>query len=178
MVDSESIGIGPIDSRTPVFLFTDVVGSARLWNKHPEAMSLALRQHDEILRSSIAAHRGILFTSAGDSFAAAFPDVADAVAAALEARTRMAKAEWGEVGRLGVRYAVHKGLAEFRDGDYLGPEVNRCAGLLEIADADMVVVSATVAADLHDDLLLEELREAVLDGFESPELVYTIGTGI
>lgn len=93
MVDSESTGIGPFDSRTPVFLFTDVVGSARLWNEHPEAMSLALRQHDEILRSSIAAHRGILFTSAGDPFAAAFLDVADAVAAALEARKRMAQGE-------------------------------------------------------------------------------------
>lgn len=82
------------------------------------------------------------------------------------------------MGRLGMRYALHKGLAEFRDGDYLGPEVNRCAGLLEIAGADMVVVSGIVAADLHDYPLLSELGEAVLDGFESPELVYTIGIGI
>jgi class 3 adenylate cyclase len=32
------------------FPFTDVDGSARLWEQHPEAMRDALARHDEILR--------------------------------------------------------------------------------------------------------------------------------
>ena len=35
---------------TVTFLFTDLEGSTRLWQEHPEAMKGALARHDEILR--------------------------------------------------------------------------------------------------------------------------------
>ena len=39
---------------TVTFLFTDIEGSTRLWEQHPEAMRAALARHDALLR---AAHR-------------------------------------------------------------------------------------------------------------------------
>jgi class 3 adenylate cyclase len=36
-------------SGTVTFLFTDIEGSTRLWEEHPEAMSQALARHDTIL---------------------------------------------------------------------------------------------------------------------------------
>ena len=35
---------------TVTFLFTDIEGSTRLWEEHPEAMRQALARHDSLLR--------------------------------------------------------------------------------------------------------------------------------
>ena len=60
---------------TVTFLFTDIEGSTRLWEQHPEAMGAALARHDALLGAAIAAHRGYVFKTVGDAFCAAFgPD--------------------------------------------------------------------------------------------------------
>src|SRR5262249_35315859 len=38
------------------FLFTDIEGSTRLWEQHPDAMPVVLSRHDAILRQSVASH--------------------------------------------------------------------------------------------------------------------------
>jgi class 3 adenylate cyclase len=38
---------------TVTFLFTDLVGSTRLWEEHPEAKRRSLTRHDEILRAAV-----------------------------------------------------------------------------------------------------------------------------
>jgi class 3 adenylate cyclase len=40
-------------SGTVTFLFTDIEGSTRLWEEHPEAMRQTLLQHDDLLRACI-----------------------------------------------------------------------------------------------------------------------------
>jgi len=56
------------------FLFTDIEGSTRLWEEHPDAMRQALAQHDDLLRSCIESHGGHVFKTMGDAFCAAFPN--------------------------------------------------------------------------------------------------------
>ncbi len=65
------------------FLFTDVEGSTRLWEEQPDEMAAALARHDEILTTAIEGHGGYVFTTAGDSFSAAFQSALAAVLAAL-----------------------------------------------------------------------------------------------
>ena len=43
---------------TVTFLFTDLEGSTRLWEEHPDAMRGALARHDEILRDAVEKHDG------------------------------------------------------------------------------------------------------------------------
>jgi hypothetical protein len=43
---------------TVTFLFTDLEGSTRLWEEHPEAMQGALARHDEILRDAVESMGG------------------------------------------------------------------------------------------------------------------------
>ena len=69
-----------VPSGTVTFLFTDVEGSTRLWEGHRAAMEASLARHDELLRSSIEAHGGYVFSTAGDAFSAAFATSGDAVA--------------------------------------------------------------------------------------------------
>ena len=47
-----------VPSGTVTFLFTDIEGSTRLWERAPDAMRAALGRHDSILRSTIEAHGG------------------------------------------------------------------------------------------------------------------------
>ncbi len=63
------------------FFFTDVEGSTRLWAVNKDAMSASLLVFDRILRETIESHRGYVFTTAGDSFAAAFARASDGSAA-------------------------------------------------------------------------------------------------
>jgi class 3 adenylate cyclase len=35
---------------TVTFLFTDIEGSTKMWERHPQAMQAALSRHDEILK--------------------------------------------------------------------------------------------------------------------------------
>src|SRR5262249_2407143 len=61
-----------LPSGTVTFLFTDIAGSTRLWEQHPQAMSSALARHDAILREAIEEQGGAIFHTAGDAFCAAF----------------------------------------------------------------------------------------------------------
>ena len=71
---------------TITFLFTDLEGSTRLWEAHPQAMQGALARHDAIVEAAIEAHRGEVVKKTGDGFHAAFADAADAVAATVDAQ--------------------------------------------------------------------------------------------
>jgi class 3 adenylate cyclase len=53
---------------TVTFLFTDIEGSTRLWERDAAAMQAALDRHDEILHNSIEGHGGHVFKTVGDAF--------------------------------------------------------------------------------------------------------------
>src|SRR5436189_2868746 len=65
------------------FLFTDIEGSTRLWEQHPEAMRAALTHHDALLSRSIQDHQGAVFKTVGDAFYATFPSALDGISAAV-----------------------------------------------------------------------------------------------
>ena len=50
---------------TLTFLFTDIEGSTRLWERHPQAMRRALSRHDEILRRVTEEQHGYVFKTVG-----------------------------------------------------------------------------------------------------------------
>ena len=112
-----------------VFLFTDIEGSTRRWADHPEEMGSALAVHDELLSSAVEAAGGEVFKHTGDGLAAVFLSVSAAVAAAATAQRGLGAQDWGAVGAVRVRMAIHAGVAERRDGDWFGPVVNRAARL-------------------------------------------------
>jgi class 3 adenylate cyclase len=61
------VGVSVVDlpSGTVTLLFTDLEGSTRLWDTHPEAMRGALAHHDEILRSAITTRSGHVVKTTG-----------------------------------------------------------------------------------------------------------------
>jgi predicted ATPase/class 3 adenylate cyclase len=137
---------------TVTLLFTDIEGSTRLWEQHPEAMGIALERHDALMRSSIEGTGGYVFKTVGDAFCAAFASAKEAVIAAGDAQREMHAEAWPDEAVLLVRMALHTGECEERDGDYFGPAVNRVSRLEATAHGGQVVVSRSTAELVRDRL--------------------------
>src|SRR6476661_3812540 len=137
---------------TVTFLFTDLEGSTRLWEQHPDAMRDALARHDEILHAAIEAQSGVVFSEMGDGMAAAFPSAPSALQACLDAQRDMLDAPWGDTP-LKARMGLHAGDGLLRaDGQYVNAPLNRCARLMGVAHGGQVVLSDTVEAVVRDSL--------------------------
>jgi class 3 adenylate cyclase len=88
---------------TVTFLFTDVEGSTRLWEEHPEVMKGALARHDGVLRAAIEARSGHVVKTTGDGVYAVFSTASSGVFAAVEAQARLVREPWNVTGPLRVR---------------------------------------------------------------------------
>ena len=164
-----------LPSGTVTFLFTDLEGSTRLWEEHPDAMRPALARHDELVRAAIEASSGTVVKTTGDGFHAAFAVAADAVDAAIAAQLELAGEPWAETGPLRVRMGLHTGAAELRDGDYYGSAVNRAARLMSVANGGQIVVSlATSELVRESDVELFDLGEHRLRDLTVAERVYEV----
>jgi predicted ATPase/class 3 adenylate cyclase len=146
-----------IPTGTVTLLFTDIEGSTRLWDAEPEAMAIALRRHDVIVRAAIQHAAGYVFKTVGDAFCAAFETAQLAAEAAVSAQRALGTEPWSTSQPIRVRMGMHTGACEERDGDYFGPVVNRVARLEAVAHGGQVLVSG-VTADLLADALPDGLR--------------------
>jgi predicted ATPase/class 3 adenylate cyclase len=134
-----------LPSGTVAFLFTDIEGSTALWERDAAAMRAAVARHDAILGEAIADHHGALYKRVGDAVQAAFPTAPSAVAAALAAQRALLAEDWGEVGALRVRMALHAGEAvPDEGGDYLAAPLNRLSRLLATGHGGQILLSQAV----------------------------------
>jgi predicted ATPase/class 3 adenylate cyclase len=165
--------LAELPTGTVTFLFTDLEGSTRLWEEHPEAMRVALARHDEILRRAVTSNQGHLVKGTGDGVHGAFAAPGGAVAAARAAQLAMSTEEWAIDGGLRVRMGIHTGVAEMRDGDYFGPALNRAARLMAIGHGSQVLLTQATS-QLLDDVELKDLGEHRLRDLERPERVFQL----
>src|SRR3954468_18724385 len=138
---------------TVTFLFTDIEGSTALWERDRAAMRAAVNQNLALLREVIANHDGVAFKTVGDALQAAFATPPSALAAAVAAQRELQTATWPEAtGPLRVRVALHAGMAEPSDGDYLAPCLNRLSRLLAAGHGQQVLLTETVRRLLEGEL--------------------------
>ncbi|MGH2617146.1 MAG: ATP-binding protein, partial [Thermomicrobiales bacterium] len=167
-----------LPSGTVTFLFTDIEGSTRRWEQDSPAMLTAVERHFSLLDEAIVANHGARFKTIGDAIQAAFPTALDALQATVAAQRALAAADWGALGPITVRMALHTGAATPRDGDYLAPALNRLARLLaSAAGGQMVMTEATrnlVRELLPRDIRLRDLGEHSLRDLREAEHVYQI----
>jgi predicted ATPase/class 3 adenylate cyclase len=159
---------------TVTFLFTDIEGSTRLWDKQTEQMGSALARHDEILRGSIERHGGFVFTTAGDSFSAAFATAGDAVVAASEAQAVLRAESWPDATPIRVRMGLHSGVAEVRGSDYFGPDVIRAARIEAAGHGGQILLSEATASLMRDESL-RSLGRHRLTGFDDEVELFQLG---
>ncbi len=170
----------PLPEGVVTFLFTDIEGSTRLWERDSEQMRAVLRRHDELLRSAIEAHGGVVVKQRGegDSFFAVFSHPNDAVAAACRIQTALAGEAWPTKMPIRVRAALHTAAVELRDGDYYGPPVNRCARIRALGHGGQTLLSQAtydlVREALPPDTRAADLGEHRMRDLARPEHLYQI----
>jgi class 3 adenylate cyclase len=114
---------------TVTLLFTDIEGSTRLWDEHPDEMQAALERHDALIRRAIEGAGGYVFKTVGDAFCAAFTDASAALDAAIAGQRGLSSESWPPPVVIRARMGIHSGVCEERDNDYFGATVNRVARL-------------------------------------------------
>jgi predicted ATPase/class 3 adenylate cyclase len=179
----------PIIPLTPpsgvvTFLFTDIEGSTRLWERDATTMWPALERHNAILGAAIRAHGGYHFKTIGDAFQAAFMDPIAAVAACVDAQRALHAEPWPGTGPVRVRMALHRGPADpSPNGDYLAPSLNRLARILATGYGGQVLLSSAaqdaVSERLPDDVTAISLgKHRLRDLLEAEEIWQLIILGL
>lgn len=162
------------------FLLTDVEGSTRLWEDAPDAMSVALARHDEIVDEIATANDGtsVKPRGEGDSHFLVFAEPDGAVRAAAQLQRRVAVLDAGLPRPLRVRIALHTGTADVRDSDYYGPTVNRVARLRSVAHGGQTLMSQAtwelVRDTLPDGVSIRDMGEHGLKDLSRPEHVFQL----
>ena len=169
-------------SGTVAFLFTDIEGSTKRWETNQQAMEAAVERHFALLREAIAAQDGVLFKTIGDAIQAAFPTVPKAVAAAIDAQVALRRADWGDLGPLRVRMAIHAGDATPHGGDYLAPALNRLSRVLGTGYGEQILLTDTaraLATTLPAGYALQDLgRHRLRDLLEAEHIFQLCGPGL
>jgi predicted ATPase/class 3 adenylate cyclase len=158
------------DQAVPVFLFSDIEGSTQKWESFREAMARALALHDEILLSFLNRSGGKVIKHTGDGVFALFEN-RSALQCALALQQEIAHLDWGSVGGLKVRMALHAGEAEKRGEDYFGPVINRTARILATGWGGQIVLTpeALAASDLPTGATTDSLGTHLLKDLSDPQ---------
>ncbi len=161
------------------FLFTDIEGSTTRWEHNPDAMTIALPRHDAILREAIETHGGAVFKTVGDAFCAAFAQASEALAGAIAAQRALYAEPWPDaIDGLRVRMALHTGVTDYRDGEYVGPLFNRLARLMAAAHGGQILLSSITTREVQDHLppgiTLRDMGERRLRDLIQPEHIFQV----
>jgi class 3 adenylate cyclase len=161
------------------FLFTDVEGSTRLIEQHPDAMGAALARHHVLLERAVADRGGHVFNVVGDAICSAFDDAAKAIDAALAGQRALQRESFGPIASLRVRMGLHTGAVEVRDGEYAASlALVRVQRVTSAGHGGQVLLSAAtadaVSARLPAGTTLRSVGAYKLRGLAEPELLYQL----
>jgi predicted ATPase/class 3 adenylate cyclase/DNA-binding CsgD family transcriptional regulator len=164
-------------------LFADIEGDVRLWEIDRDGMAAAAARHDRIVREQVAAAGGRVFKTVGEAHRAVFADPVAALSSAVAIQRAVGAEPWPSRLPIRVRMALHAGACAERDGDYVGPVVNRAARLLDVGHGGQILVTAAAYALLADRLPggigLRDLGEQRLRDLGRAERVFQVtGPGL
>ena len=162
---------------TVTFLFTDIEGSTKLWEKYPEAMKAALAKHDSVLKEAITSNHGQIIKTTGDGIHAVFGTAIDAVHATLAAQQNLQSLISNSL-QIKARMGLHTGEAELRGNDYYGQALNRAARIMSAGHGGQILLSAVTAElareHLPTDVSLRDLGEHRLRDLIQPENIFQL----
>ena len=162
------------------FLFTDIENSAKLWERVPEKMKVALARHHAMLQGAIVSNGGTVFQIIGDAFCAAFPTVLAATSAAVVAQQELQREQWDLPFPIRVRMGIHTGEAErtAKDEYASNPTLNRVARILNAAHGGQVLISLATKDLIKDSLPanmeLRDMGEHYLKNLMYPEHLFQL----
>jgi predicted ATPase/class 3 adenylate cyclase len=168
-----------LPSGTVTFLFTDIEGSTKLAQEHPDMMPSLLARHNEILNQAIHLHDGFVFQIVGDSFSAAFHSTSEALNAALDAQQSLHNEAWWPAP-IKVRMGIHTGASQLTDDkQYSGYATLASAQRIMSAGHGGQILLSGATRELVRDVLpanteLLDIGEKRLKDLLRPEHIYQL----
>ncbi|WP_309718392.1 tetratricopeptide repeat protein, partial [Armatimonas sp.] len=164
---------------TVTFLFTDIEGSTRLWERVGDVFRAALATHHALMRHEFRRSGGHEVKEAGDSFLVVFASVGDALACAIACQRALEKQAWPEeISSLRVRMALHTGDVELAGGEYHGILLHRAARMLSAAHGGQILCSEAssnlLSRDLEPQVTLKDLGIWRLRDIQEPERLFQV----
>lgn len=160
------------------FLFSDIEGSTRLLQAHPDTWPATLERHGELLRAAFTAEGGAEVGTEGDSFFFGFPTAAGAIRGAIAAQRALAAEPWPDGISVNVRIGLHTGEASFAADSYAGLNVHRASRIAGAGHGGQVLLSDATrtlgADDLPDGVSLRDLGVHRLKDLEHPERLWQL----
>ena len=171
-----------VPSGTVTFLFTDIEGSTKLAQEHPQEMPELLARHNTILHLAIERYHGRVFQIVGDAFSAAFHTASDALHAALDAQRELQNEPWSPAP-IKVRMGIHTGSAHLK-ADVQGASYEGYATLaltqriMSVGHGGQILLSQTthdlVKEGLPQGTELRDMGERRLKDIVRPEHIYQV----
>ncbi len=160
-----------LPSGTVTFLFTDVEGSTKVLHElGAQAYAATLLEHRRVLRQVFVKHGGVEVDTEGDAFFVAFPDPAEALAAAADAQTVL------RAGPIRVRMGLHTGTPHLTDQGYVGIDVHKGARIAASGHGGQVLLSKETRTLLEESFEFTDLGEHRVKDFAEPVWIFQLGT--
>ena len=169
-------------SETITFLFTDIEGSTKLAQEHPDTLQSAIERHHTILHKAIESNNGNVFEIVGDGFCCTFENATDAVKAALDIQINLANEKWEDV-IIKIRTGIHSGEAEWNGKRYIGyMTLARCARIMSCGFGEQILISDSafelcrdkINKSVKKDITFRDLGERRLKDLNQPIRLYQI----
>jgi predicted ATPase len=172
-----------LPSGTVTFLFAEMDAPAHgaaesAGREDALAERAATERAVELVCKSLEGSGGYVFKRAGSAFQAAFATAPQALVAAAGAQRAFNAAHWGPAGPVRVRMALHTGVTDEREGEYVGPLLNRVARVLAAGHPGQVLLTEATQALGRDGLPpgvdLRDLGEHRLRDLVRPERIFQL----
>ncbi|MDP3766727.1 MAG: adenylate/guanylate cyclase domain-containing protein, partial [Dehalococcoidia bacterium] len=164
------LAAGPV-----TILFTDMEGSTAMTGRLGDAEAQEIvRDHDTIVRESLAAHGGTEVKHTGDGVMASFPMASGALECAIQIhRALAARNEERPDAPINVRIGLNAGEPVREGNDLFGTAVQLARRVCEQAEPGQILVSNVVRELVAGKgFLFADRGEAALRGFEDPVRLY------
>ena len=157
-------------------LFTDIEGSTALTQRLGDARAReVLRNHERIVRESLAAHGGSEVKTMGDGFMASFTSATKALECAIATQTAFAEHNESAEEPIQVRIGLEAGEPIAEEDDLFGTAVITAARITAKAQGGEILTSDTVRGLVAGKSFLFSDRGAVaLRGFEDPVKLWEV----
>jgi len=169
--------VSTASTETVTVLFTDIVGSTALLERHgPEAADRLRREHFRALRAAIAAHAGREVKNVGDGLMVVFTSAVPAVACAVEMQRRPGLTAPDRRDPVGLRIGIAAGEADVDADDFFGRPVVEASRLCGAAGGGQILVSDLVRllVGTRGGHQLVAHGELALKGFDRPVAAFEV----
>lgn len=160
--------------RTATVMFTDVVAStARSARLGPARAEELRREHFDLLREVLGAHRGVEVKTLGDGVMGVFDSVVDGVNAAVMLHQQLEVTNRANPDALELRVGLSVGEVSTEAGDWFGAAVVEAARLCADAEPRQILCTSVLRMLAQDHLahVFRDVGARQLKGLARPTLV-------